>query len=234
MAIAKTPQSPKSGARAAKPAGTKSVAAKPAAAKAAAPKTAAKPAPATRAAESKPDEKAIVHSAEILPDQPAKPAPHMVHAAVETVTKAADAIADAAPVKPSNAVAAVAKATQDASQTVLKNVTPLLEFSREQAILLVSTGNELALGWHRLSQSLIDWSAESCDKSVAAGQAILSAKSVEEVFDLSQALAKDSLQDLLKEGSELSKLSTRLIEDTIAPLPVRLAAAVEKLTHHPA
>ncbi|GEM_PF-3305218 len=258
MAIAKTTKSaPAAKPPVAKSVAAKPVAAKPAAAKSAAPKSAAakstapkpaapkpaaaKPAPAARAAESKPDEKAVVHSAEIMPDQPAKPAPHpaepapnLAHAAIETVAKAAETMAEAAPVKPSKAVAAVTKATHDAGETVLKGVAPLIEFSRDNAILLVSTGNELALGWHKLSQSLIDWSAESCDKSVAAGQAILSAKTVEEVIDLSQTLAKDSLQHLLKEGSELSKLSTKLIEDTIAPLPVRLAAAVEKLAHHAA
>jgi len=233
MAIAKTPKPAVAKPVAAKPAVAKAAASKPVAAKPAAPKpvapkpVAAKPAPAARAAESKPDEKAVVHSAQILPE-PAKPVP-----APAAAPKVAETVVEAV-VKPAKAVAVVAKATHDAGESVLKGVAPLIEFSRDNAILLVATGNELALGWHKLSQSLIDWSAESCDKSVAAGQAILSAKTVEEVIDLSQTLAKDSLQQLLKEGSELSKLSTQLIEDTIAPLPVRLAAAVEKLAHHAA
>jgi hypothetical protein len=241
MATAKTTKSaPAAKPVAAKPAVAKPAASKPAAAVAAKPsvKPASKPI-AVRAADSKPDEKAVVHSAQIIPEQPAKPAAQPEPQPVAHVAQAAaETVEEAVAVKPAKAVAVVAKAApkaaDDATDSVLKGVAPLIDFSRDNAILLVSTGNQLALGWHKMSLSLLDWSAESCDKSVAAGRAILSAKTVEEVIDLSQALAKDGLKQLLEEGSELSALSTRLIEDTIVPLPVRLAAAVEKLASHAA
>jgi len=231
MATAKTTKS----VPAAKPAAVKPAVAQPTVAKPVAKPAAAKPAPAAvakpaapkpapviRAAAEKPAEEAVVHSAKIVPEPVAKPAaPKPAEPAVEAVVKTTKAVTVAA-----------TKATRDAGDSVLKGVAPLLEFSRDNAILLVSTGNQLALGLHKLSLSLLDWSAESCDKGVAAGQAMLSAKTVEEVFDLSQSLAKDSLEQFLKEGSELSKLSAKLIEDTIVPLPSRLAAAVEKLTSH--
>jgi len=135
---------------------------------------------------------------------------------------------------PSKSVAVLAKAAEKSQGDVMKGVVPFLDFGRDNAILLVAAGNEFALGLHKLSLSLIDWSAESCDKSVAAGQAMLSATSVEEVIGLSQSLAKDGLEQFLKEGSELSALSSKLIEDTIAPLSGRLIAAVEKLASHAA
>ncbi|HLY89210.1 MAG TPA: phasin family protein [Acetobacteraceae bacterium] len=240
MATAKTPK--------------KVAAAAPAAAKSAARAVKAKPAPA-RAAVAKAPEDAIVHSAEIVGEpaaQPARKAAAEVTKAVEKatevaakavdatvaetsaeVTKTTDTVAKIAE-KPSKAVAVVGKAADKAQDSVLKGVVPFLDFSRDNAILLVAAGNELALGLHKLSLSLLDWSAESCDKGVAAGQAMLSAKSVEEVFDLSQSLAKDGFNQLLKEGSELSALSSKLIEDTIVPLPGRLVAAVEKLASHAA
>jgi len=197
------------------------VAAKPAAAAVAAKTATPKPAPVARAAAEKPDDEAVVHSAKIASEPAPQPVAKPAEPTVDTVIKTSKA-----------ATAAAVKATQDAGDSVLRGVAPLLEFSRDNAILLVSTGNQLALGLHKLSQSLLDWSAESCDKGVAAGQAMLSAKTVEEVIDLSQSLAKDSLEQFFKEGSELSKLSAKLIEDAIAPLPSRLAAAVEKLTGH--
>jgi len=230
MATAKTTKSvPAAKPAAVKPAVAKPVVAKPVAKPAAAVKPAVaapkpvapKPAPVVRAAAEKPAEEAVVHSAKIVPEPAPQPA-----------AKPAEPVVEAVAPKPAKAVAEVAKATHDAGDTVLKGVAPLLEFSRDNAILLVSTGNQLALGLHKLSLSLLDWSAESCDKGVAASQAILSAKTVEEVIDLSQSLAKDSLEQFLKEGSELSKLSAKLIEDTIVPLPSRLAAAVEKLASH--
>jgi hypothetical protein len=249
MATAKTPKKIPAAARAAvKPAPAPQV-------------VKAKPAPA-RAAVAKAPEDAIVHSAEIATKsvvQPAeKVAPEVTKAAekitevaakapeiavttaakapqiaVEAVSTAAESVTEIAHT-PSKAVAVVAKAADKAQDSVLKGVVPFLDFSRDHAILLVAAGNEIALGLHKLSLSLIDWSAESCDKGVAAGQAILSAKTVEEVLDLSQTLAKDGFDQLLKEGSELSALSSKLIEDTLVPLPGRLVAAVEKLASHAA
>jgi hypothetical protein len=201
--------------------------------------------PAARPAAAKSPEDAIVHSAEIVGDTVAKSADTAAERTVQaarTVSEAApaaartaDTIAETAVRQPARAVTTVAaKAAGETQETVMKGVVPFLDFGRDHAILMITAGNEFALGLHRMSQSLIDWSAESCDRGVAAGQAMLSAKTVEEVIDLSQALAKDGLQQLLKEGNELSALSSKLIEDTIVPLPGRLVAAVEKLAAHAA
>jgi hypothetical protein len=199
--------------------------------------------PAAAPAAAKSPEDSVVHSAEIVGDSVAKAA----HPAPRPATRPAEPVAPAAPVaakaeaiaeavkQPARAVTTIAvKAADETQDTVMKGVAPLLDFGRDHAILMVTAGNEFALGLHKLSQSLIDWSAESCDRGVAASQAMLSARSVEEVIDLSQTLAKDGLQQLLKEGSELSALSSKLIEDTIVPLPGRLVAAVEKLASHAA
>jgi len=150
----------------------------------------------------------------------------------EVITDTVASAAVEAATKPAKAIALASKSTKNVEDTMLIGVESFLEFSRDNAILLVTTGNDFAAGLHKLSQSLIDWSAESCDKSVAGASALLAAKTVEEVIDLSQSLAKDGLQQFLKESTELSNLSTKLIEDTFAPLPGRLAAAVEKLTAH--
>lgn len=183
----------------------------------------------------------VVDAAVVKPAEKAPEAAKAVEAAVTKlpekvsaeVGKSVDTVTEIA-AKPSKAVAVVKKAAEKTQDDLLKGVVPFLDYSRENAILLVAAGNEFALGLHKLSLSLIDWSAESCDKGVAAGQAMLSAKTVEEVIDLSQTLAKDGFEQLLKEGSELSALSSKLIEDTIVPLPGRLAAAVEKLAAHAA
>jgi hypothetical protein len=69
---------------------------------------------------------------------------------------------------------------------------------------------------------------------VVGASALLSAKTVEEVIGLSQSLVKDGFQQLLKEGTELGSLSTKLLEETFVPLPGRMVAVVEKLAAHAA
>jgi len=193
--------------------------------KPAAVKPAAKPAVAKAASAAKPPEDAVVHSTEIAAQ------------AVEAVTQAVEAVAAEVAesvAKPAKAISAapVAKLPKETEAKMLQSVETFLEFGRDNAILLVSTGNELALGWHKLSLSLLDWSAESCDKSVAGASALFSAKTVEEVLDLSQEMARDGLQQILKESSEIGTLSTKLFENTVAPLAGRMVANVEKLAAH--
>lgn len=221
MAIAKTPK-------------TTTAAAKPAAAKPAV--AAKKPAVSKPAAAAKAPEEAVVHSAEVAAETTAQVAESVTASAEKTVETATAEIVEAAAKTPAaKASTAIVKQAKVAGDEMLsRGVTPLLDFSRENAILMVSTGNEFALGLHKLSLSLLDWSAESCDKSVAAGQKMLSAKTVEEVMDLSQSLATDGFKQILKEGSELSALSTKLFEDTLVALPGRFAANVEKLASHAA
>lgn len=173
--------------------------------------TQAKPAAAKPASAAKTPEDAVVHSTAF-----AAPA---VEAAPEPAAPVIETVASP-------------KAVKDTEEQVPQGVETLLEFNRDNAILLVSAGNELALGWHKLSQSLIDWSAESCDKSVAGATALLSAKTVEEVLGLSQELACDSLQQILKESSEIGTLSSKLFENAFAPLAGRMVANVEKLAAH--
>lgn len=233
MAIAKTPKTP---AAPAKPAAVKAPVAKSAV-------TAKK----TAAAAAKAPEEAVIHSAEIAAETAAQATESVTQAAEAAISEAAKTAVSQARKASSDAAAAMAEAPAAKSSTALvvqakqagdemlsRGVGPLLDFGRENAILLVSAGNELALGLHKLSLSLLDWSAESCDKGVAASQAMLSARTVEEVMDLSRSMAKDGLQQILKESSELSALSTKLLEETLVPLPVRFVAAVEKLASHAA
>jgi len=214
MAIAKTP---------------KTAPAKPAVAKAA-----AKPA-AKAAAASKAPEETVVHSNEIAA-QAVEANTQDVEAAVAEAAKPAQAIGAAAAevaANPAQTVAApLARLPKETEEKMLQGVETFLEFNRDNAILLVSTSNEFALGLQKLSQSLLDWSAESCDKSVAATSALLSAKTVEEVLDLSQEMARDSLQQILKESSEIGSLSTKLFETAFAPLAGRMVANVEKPASH--
>lgn len=217
MATAKTP----------KTAPVKAAAVKPAAAVKAA---AVKPAVAKAAAIEKPAEEAITKPVEIAAEA-VEAAPKVIETVAEPVLAAIPE-----PVKePVKKVAAsVAVAAKGTEEKLRSGVETFLEFGRDNAILLVSAGNDFALGFHKLSLSLIDWSAESCDKSVAGASALMSAKTVEEVIGLSQSLAQDGIQQLLKEGSELGSLSSKLVEETLVPLPGRLVAAVEKLAAHAA
>ena len=67
------------------------------------------------------------------------------------------------------------------------------------------------------------------DAQVAASKALIGAKSLKEVVDVSSSVAKTNLDLLVVEGSKLTQISTKLAEQAFDPLSTRVSATVERL-----
>jgi len=113
--------------------------------------------------------------------------------------------------------------------TAFKGYEDVLQFNKENVEALVASGNILARGIQDLSKSLVALTQESLEETVSVSKALLAAKTLKEVIDLSSSLAKTNFDKLVSEGTRLSSLSTKLAEDTLAPINSRVDAAVERL-----
>jgi phasin family protein len=118
----------------------------------------------------------------------------------------------------------------DIVYAALPAVEDLLDFGKANVEAVMATGQHLAHGLQHLTQSLITWSQDSLQKSLAASQALAGVSSVEDAVALSQKAAQQSLEDLLAEGNHLTSFTTKLLEEAFAPLQSRVKAAVEKIT----
>jgi phasin family protein len=148
---------------------------------------------------------------------------------IETVVRAG---ADAATKGVDKAVAMTkeqVEAAVKAGQLAFKNYEDMLQFGKENVEAMVKSGSIVAKGVQDLSQSLVVLAQMSIDEQVAVGKAMIGAKSIKEVLDLSSAVAKSNFDKLLSEGSKLSQVSTKLAEEAISPLTARVSAAAEKL-----
>ena len=123
-------------------------------------------------------------------------------------------------------VEAAVKAGADA----FKGYEDILQFGKENVEAMVKSSSIVARGVQDLSKTFVTLAQESIEESVAAGKALIGAKTLKEVIDLSSSLAKVGFDKLVAEGSRLSQLSTKLAEEAFAPLHGRVDAAVQKLT----
>ncbi len=147
---------------------------------------------------------------------------------IETVVRAG---ADAATKGVDRAVAMTkeqVEAAVKAGQIAFKNYEDMLQFSKENVEAAVKSGSIVAKGFQDLSQSLVVFAQMSIDEQVAVGKAMIGAKSIKEVMDLSSAIAKSNFDKFMSEGSKLSQVSTKLAEEAISPLTARVSAATEK------
>jgi phasin family protein len=148
---------------------------------------------------------------------------------IETVVRAG---ADAATKGVDKAVAMTkeqVEAAVKAGAIAFKNYEDMLQFSKENVEAVVKSGSIVAKGVQDLSQSLVVMAQMSMDEQVAVGKAMIGAKSIKEVMDLSSAIAKSNFDKLMGESTKLSQLSTKLAEEAFSPLTARVSAAAEKL-----
>jgi len=147
---------------------------------------------------------------------------------IETVVRAG---ADAATKGVDKAVAMTkeqVEAAVKAGAVAFKNYEDLLQFGKENVEAVVASGSIVVKGVQDLSHSLVVLAQASMDEQVAAGKALIGAKSLKEVIDLSSSMAKTNFEKLMAEGTKLTQISTKLAEEAFSPLSSRMSAAVEK------
>lgn len=147
---------------------------------------------------------------------------------IETVVRAS---ADAATKGVDKAVAMTKEqvdAAVKAGAVAFKNYEEMLQFGKENVEAVVKSGSIVAKGVQDLSHSLVTLAQASIDEQVAAGKALIGAKSIKEVMDLSSSMAKTNFDKLMAEGSKLTQLSTKLAEEAFSPITTRVTAAVER------
>jgi phasin family protein len=117
-----------------------------------------------------------------------------------------------------------------AGAEVFKGFEDLVQFNKDNLEALVSSAAIVARGVQDLSKTVVALAQESLEESVATGKALVGAKSLKEVIDLSSTMAKSNFDKLVAESTKLSQLSSKLAEDAIAPINSRVEAAVQKLS----
>ncbi|HIJ37394.1 MAG TPA: phasin family protein [Rhodospirillaceae bacterium] len=116
-----------------------------------------------------------------------------------------------------------------AGSEALKGYEGLVEFNKANIEAIVKSSNIVARGTQELSKVVASLAQQSIDGSVAAGKALIGAKTLQEVIDLSSSLAKANFDRIFAEGSRLGQLSSKIASDAFAPLSQRVEAAVQTL-----
>jgi len=120
--------------------------------------------------------------------------------------------------------------TVKAGSELFKGYEDVLQFGKDNLDALVTSGTIVARGVQDLSKTVVALAQQSLEESVATGKALVGAKTLKEIIDLSSSLAKSNFDKLVAESSKLSLLSSKLAEDALAPINGRVDAAVQKMT----
>lgn len=124
-------------------------------------------------------------------------------------------------------VAAAKEQVEKASAQMLKSYEEYSAFNKANVDALVKSGTIAVQGAEQINKELVAFTQASFDQSVAAGRALLSAKSINEVVDLQNAYAKQSFDAFATQATKLQELGVKVANAALAPLNARLNATVE-------
>jgi hypothetical protein len=164
----------------------------------------------------------------------AAPTPESEIAATPVVVEAAASAPEpkaAAKAEPKAVVPAI-PSFDSVVEPVLAGFEDLMAEAKANADAMVKASNHLATGLQKMAHELLEFSQDRLEKGIATGKALSGSASVQDFIDLSQSAAKDGLDKMLDQGSKIRTFSTKLVEDSFAPLQKRVTAVVEKFTHH--
>jgi phasin family protein len=109
-----------------------------------------------------------------------------------------------------------------------KGYEDFASFSKANIEAVAASSAVVVKGAEDLTKAYAALLKGSFEKYVAAGKAIASAKSFDEVTALSNDLAKSGYESLVAEAGKLQELSVQVANEALAPLSARFTVAVEK------
>src|SRR5579872_4931979 len=94
----------------------------------------------------------------------------------------------------------------------------VVAYSKDTAEALIKSATVAGKGAETLNNEIYAYAKQSLDDSLAAGKAILAAKSVHEAIEVQTGFAKTAFENYVAELTKFDKLFTATAKDSFAPL----------------
>lgn len=147
-------------------------------------------------------------------------------AAVESAVKAGK---DAATKNFGDALKRGRDQLDDLSKRYQGAMDDLVKYSRANLEAMLAVAGTVSTAAQDLSKSWYGFARQEAERGSEAAKSLMSAKTMQELFDLQSSYARRTLDAFVEEGKELSELSLKATNDAAAPLNERLNATAEAL-----
>ena len=131
-----------------------------------------------------------------------------------------------APVTPEHA-----ESVAQAQTAALKSYEDVVGFSKDALEAWAQSGSVLSRGLQDIGQKFFGLAQAVIEQNINASKQLLTVKTIREVVDLHQSLSKEQVEHLLAEGSHLSDLSIKLVEESLAPISQKVNELIGRLSH---
>jgi len=112
-----------------------------------------------------------------------------------------------------------------ASSALFRGYDEVAGFNKGNVEAVMLSGSIVARGVEEIGKAWLDLGQHSLQRSVAIAQALVGARTVQELIELQSNLARATLDRLLAEGVRISELSAKVANEAVAPLQARVDSA---------
>ena len=123
-----------------------------------------------------------------------------------------------------------AEAVKDGFEKALKTYDQLITFSKDNAEALIKSANVAGKGFETIHSEVLAYTRKFIEGGVAATKAVLSARSVEEAFQLQGEFGKTLFQTQVDEVAKIGELALSTAREAAEPFQSRVAAAAQFVT----
>jgi phasin family protein len=133
------------------------------------------------------------------------------------------------PTQVEETVAAAQAELQNGSAQLFKAYDELSELGQGNFAAVVAANQALAKGAEEISKEIFGIAQASFENAASAAKAFLGAKTLQDVIELNNSVAKSSLESFLANSAKLSEMTFKVTSEAAEPLKARVDAAIEKL-----
>lgn len=127
-----------------------------------------------------------------------------------------------------NAVAATKVQAEKASAAAFKGYDDMAAVGKQTLDAYVKSGTVFAKGFELFSKEVLAFTQLSFESSTLAAQALINAKSLQEVVDLQTEYSRKSFDTVVEESGKLTEISMGVANKAMEPIKVQVDQNVEK------
>jgi phasin family protein len=118
---------------------------------------------------------------------------------------------------------------QESSAQLFKAYDELSQLGQGNLEAVVAANQALAKGAEEISKEIFGIAQTSFENAASVAQAFMGAKTLQDVIELNNAVAKNALEHFLANSAKLSEMAFKVTSEAAQPLKARVDAAIEKL-----
>ena len=118
---------------------------------------------------------------------------------------------------------------EKSTTTVLQAYDELTTLNKDAVDAAIKAGNVWAAGFEAMGKAYFAFAQATAETGVEAAKSMMTAKTVQDVFEIQSELARSSFDSFVAEGTKISEMGVKVANEAMEPIQAQFNTTVEKI-----